>query len=734
MGTSSKQLQQQVQNLLADAVMVLCKNTLLFDNELCVEGLLGITLDQQDVLLINIKEVVERNASGANVNTTCRVCGGNGRTPVAMQPTARRTVGFPTQQAPPFESAPPQPIPRSANRNVTIKAVRDDGTVDRILLPGAVFPTALRVPVTPEIDGHSSGDEVAATLIKKPRLAKREEAPRMTKREEVPRVCISRVRDASVTRTSPSPRNVRVKIEPQKDTGLNADPKFSNQPVEVFHKADPVDGCGSVQSVLKTSLSTDGMELTVENMPQVSLPSHTVVHSDGGEHIHHLGEPLAIYPDNVVRTDGEHIQQLGEPLAIYPDKEGEPLAIYPGQHFSTEDLQEIFGSVYEKEVDCSTGNSPGVLAGCGTVKSQVITSTAEVATSDNKLHPFEVVGRGSDTQLQGGANSTSDPVVTSHVVTSDPMVSGVQTVQARSVYVPDSIEISPTAFTEDKEEECGVIILDDVIDNDEDDLTLTSAGGLHITPASGYPLSTDILTTGGVHITPASGYPLSTDSLTTGGLTFTPPTELPLTANHTTPITTVRRIPLSSSSSLSSTIASGGKATNTILSPSVMSSLSSMLQLEQSNIVHVDFAQGSVPLTSIKGSVPHTSRQSSMALVPSMQGRPGQAMQGRPPTQSTQSTLPSMEYPCPFCNKMFTNLSALVRHKRIHKGAFCQCSLCGRKFHRRDVLNKHLAMHARTQQPVTGSSASDGALVPITGGQTNSTESRTSHSAPPAGV
>lgn len=57
--------QQRVRSLLAEAITILCKNCLAYKSEFCVEGLLGITLDNEEVFLVNIKENVSGGAAGA---------------------------------------------------------------------------------------------------------------------------------------------------------------------------------------------------------------------------------------------------------------------------------------------------------------------------------------------------------------------------------------------------------------------------------------------------------------------------------------------------------------------------------------------------------------------------------------------------------------------------------------------------------------------------------------------
>ena len=53
------QEQVKVKKLLIEAITTLCKNGLSYQTEFCIEGLLGITLDNKDILLVNIKENVK---------------------------------------------------------------------------------------------------------------------------------------------------------------------------------------------------------------------------------------------------------------------------------------------------------------------------------------------------------------------------------------------------------------------------------------------------------------------------------------------------------------------------------------------------------------------------------------------------------------------------------------------------------------------------------------------------
>lgn len=51
--------QERVRTLIADTVSLLCKNGLHYTKEFSIEGLLGITLDRDEVFLVNIREIVK---------------------------------------------------------------------------------------------------------------------------------------------------------------------------------------------------------------------------------------------------------------------------------------------------------------------------------------------------------------------------------------------------------------------------------------------------------------------------------------------------------------------------------------------------------------------------------------------------------------------------------------------------------------------------------------------------
>ena len=58
--------QQQLKALLTDTITMLCKNSVTFHQEISIEGLIGITLDQKDIVLVNIKEILPSRDDSEN--------------------------------------------------------------------------------------------------------------------------------------------------------------------------------------------------------------------------------------------------------------------------------------------------------------------------------------------------------------------------------------------------------------------------------------------------------------------------------------------------------------------------------------------------------------------------------------------------------------------------------------------------------------------------------------------
>lgn len=62
--------QVRVKALLTEAITVLCKDGLRYTSQLSIEGLLGITIDRQDIFLVNINEVLQTETGTATGTAT----------------------------------------------------------------------------------------------------------------------------------------------------------------------------------------------------------------------------------------------------------------------------------------------------------------------------------------------------------------------------------------------------------------------------------------------------------------------------------------------------------------------------------------------------------------------------------------------------------------------------------------------------------------------------------------
>ena len=58
--------QEGLKSFLIEAITVLCKNSLKYRNEFTIEGLLGITLDSEEVFLVNINEQIESDRTSSS--------------------------------------------------------------------------------------------------------------------------------------------------------------------------------------------------------------------------------------------------------------------------------------------------------------------------------------------------------------------------------------------------------------------------------------------------------------------------------------------------------------------------------------------------------------------------------------------------------------------------------------------------------------------------------------------
>ncbi len=54
-----------VRTMLSDTILALCRNTLPYNIKFSVEGLLGITIDDKDIFLVNINEIIQKEGAAA---------------------------------------------------------------------------------------------------------------------------------------------------------------------------------------------------------------------------------------------------------------------------------------------------------------------------------------------------------------------------------------------------------------------------------------------------------------------------------------------------------------------------------------------------------------------------------------------------------------------------------------------------------------------------------------------
>ena len=57
-----KEEQHRLRSLLVNALTVICRSSLGFRRKFTIEGLLGITLDEQDIILVNVNELVHKDS------------------------------------------------------------------------------------------------------------------------------------------------------------------------------------------------------------------------------------------------------------------------------------------------------------------------------------------------------------------------------------------------------------------------------------------------------------------------------------------------------------------------------------------------------------------------------------------------------------------------------------------------------------------------------------------------
>ena len=115
--------QERVKNLLIDTVTLLCKNSLTYDDELCVEGLLGVKVDSKDVFFVHISESFPSALSAQRTAQNIERISND----VPSTPSRKRALA-PTD-SPASRNSPQIPQESHLSQNVNIKkeaAVSDD--------------------------------------------------------------------------------------------------------------------------------------------------------------------------------------------------------------------------------------------------------------------------------------------------------------------------------------------------------------------------------------------------------------------------------------------------------------------------------------------------------------------------------------------------------------------------------------------------------------------------------
>ena len=67
------------------------------------------------------------------------------------------------------------------------------------------------------------------------------------------------------------------------------------------------------------------------------------------------------------------------------------------------------------------------------------------------------------------------------------------------------------------------------------------------------------------------------------------------------------------------------------------------------------------------------------------------------------SSIPEGTYPCELCGKVFSFVSSLRRHMKLHSGAekSHECSVCLRRFREKHHLRGHMLVHMKTTDAIS---------------------------------
>ncbi len=116
---------EKVKALLTEAITVLCKNGLQYISEFTVEGLLGITLDQEEVFLININERIKSETASAG---TVKSAGISTGAAVTKGPAGRAPVKPRKRPASQPSQASTEPVAKKDRADEPVIDLDDDST------------------------------------------------------------------------------------------------------------------------------------------------------------------------------------------------------------------------------------------------------------------------------------------------------------------------------------------------------------------------------------------------------------------------------------------------------------------------------------------------------------------------------------------------------------------------------------------------------------------------------
>ena len=117
--------QERVNKLLTDTVTLLCKNGLVYHQEIKVQGLLGITLDENEVFLAHINELIPGNVAVPTSERSTTTASSE------LSPMRKNTVAGSSKvvDLTPV-SDDPHPVPQSFfNRHLLVQ-LQPDGNID----------------------------------------------------------------------------------------------------------------------------------------------------------------------------------------------------------------------------------------------------------------------------------------------------------------------------------------------------------------------------------------------------------------------------------------------------------------------------------------------------------------------------------------------------------------------------------------------------------------------------